>query len=56
MAEVEEVCDRVVFVHRGRVVAEGTPLAVSRQVLGSDALDAASMEEVFLKISRGGAA
>jgi len=56
MTEVEDVCDRVVFVHHGRVVAEGTPLAVSRQVLGSDALDAASMEEVFLKISREGAA
>ena len=56
MAEVEEMCDRVVFVHQGRVVAEGTPLAVSRQVLGSEALDAASMEEVFLKISREGVA
>jgi len=56
MTEVEEACDRVVFVHHGRVVAEGTPLAVSRQVLGSDALDTASMEEVFLKISREGAA
>jgi|SRR5262249_14070399 ABC-2 type transport system ATP-binding protein len=56
MGEVEDVCDRVVFVHHGCVVAEGTPLAVSRQVLGSDALDAASMEEVFLKISREGAA
>jgi len=56
MGEVEEACDRVIFVHHGRVVAEGTPLAVSRQVLGSDALDAASMEEVFLKISREGAA
>jgi ABC-2 type transport system ATP-binding protein len=54
MPEVEDVCDRVIFVHRGRVVAEGTPLAVSRQVLGSEALDTASMEEVFLKISRGG--
>jgi ABC-2 type transport system ATP-binding protein len=56
MPEVEDICDRVVFVHRGRVVAEGTPLAVSRQVLGSEALDTASMEEVFLKISRGGTA
>jgi ABC-2 type transport system ATP-binding protein len=54
MPEVEDVCDRVIFVHRGRVVAEGTPLAVSRQVLGSEALDTASMEEVFLRISRGG--
>lgn len=54
MAEVENLCDRVVFVHEGRVVAEGTPLAVSRQVLGSASLDAASMEQVFLKISREG--
>lgn len=56
MAEVEQLCDRVVFLHRGRLVAEGTPLAVSRRVLGSAALDAAAMEEVFLKIARDGAA
>ncbi len=56
MTEVEDVCDRVVFIHRGRAVADGTPLAVSRQVLGSDTLDAAAMQEVFLKISREGAA
>jgi ABC-2 type transport system ATP-binding protein len=54
MAEVEQVCDRVVFLNEGRVVAEGTPLEVSRRVLGSDSLDAAAMEEVFLKISREG--
>jgi ABC-2 type transport system ATP-binding protein len=56
MAEIEQVCDRVLFLHRGRVVAEGTPLEVSRRVLGSDSLDAAAMEEVFLKISREGLA
>jgi len=56
MSEVEEACDRVVFIHHGRVVADGTPLAVSRRILGSDTLDTASMEEVFLKISREGAA
>jgi ABC-2 type transport system ATP-binding protein len=55
MAEIEEVCDRVLFLHSGRIVAEGTPLEVSRRVLGSD-LDRAAMEEVFLKISRGGLA
>jgi ABC-2 type transport system ATP-binding protein len=53
MAEVEEVCDRVIFLHLGRVVAEGTPLEVSKQVLGSEDLDSAAMEEVFLRISRG---
>jgi ABC-2 type transport system ATP-binding protein len=56
MAEIEEVCDRVLFLHRGRIVAQGTPLEVSRRVLGSESLDAAAMEEVFLKISRGGLA
>ena len=56
MAEVEEVCDRVLFLHRGRIVAEGTPLDVSRRVLGSDSLDEAALHEVFLKISREGRA
>jgi len=56
MAEVEALCDRVIFLHHGRVVAEGTPLAVSRRVLSRADLDAASLEEVFLKISRGGGA
>jgi ABC-2 type transport system ATP-binding protein len=55
MAEVEEVCDRVIFLHLGRVVAEGTPLEVSKRVLGSDGLGAAAMEEVFIRISRGAA-
>jgi ABC-2 type transport system ATP-binding protein len=56
MVEVEEMCDRVLFLHRGHIVAEGSPLEVSRQVLGSTSLDEAAMEEVFLKIARGGAA
>jgi ABC-2 type transport system ATP-binding protein len=56
MAEVERMCDRVVFLHQGRVVADGSPLEVSRRILGSAALDEAAMEEVFLKIAREGAA
>jgi ABC-2 type transport system ATP-binding protein len=52
MGEVEEICDRVVFLHGGRVVAEGTPLEITRRVLASDALDAAALHEVFLKIAR----
>ncbi len=54
MGEVEALCDRVAFLHRGLVVAEGTPLEVSRRVLASEGLDAASLEEVFLKIAREG--
>jgi ABC-2 type transport system ATP-binding protein len=56
MQEVESMCDRVVFLHRGRVVAEGTPLEISRRVLASEALDAAALHEVFLKIAREGVA
>jgi ABC-2 type transport system ATP-binding protein len=56
MDEVERMCDRVVFLHRGTVVAEGSPLEVSRRILGTVALDEAAMEEVFLKIAREGAA
>jgi ABC-2 type transport system ATP-binding protein len=56
MQEVETLCDRVVFLHLGRVVAEGTPLEISRRVLASDGLDAAALREVFLKIAREGAA
>jgi ABC-2 type transport system ATP-binding protein len=55
MSEVEALCDRVVFLQRGRVVADGTPLEISRRVLASDALAAAALEQVFLKIARGGA-
>jgi ABC-2 type transport system ATP-binding protein len=54
MTEVEAMCDRVAFLHRGRVVACGTPLDVSREVLGSATLDAAALEEVFLKLAREG--
>jgi ABC-2 type transport system ATP-binding protein len=56
MHEVEEMCDRVAFLHLGRVVAEGTPLEISRRVLASETLDAAALHEVFLKIAREGAA
>ncbi len=54
MAEVEEVCDRVIFIHAGTVLAEGSPLAVTRQVLGSG-MEEAQLEEVFIKVAREGA-
>jgi len=28
MRDVEEVCDRVLFMHKGRIIAEGTPQQV----------------------------
>lgn len=48
MREVEAVCDRVVFLHRGRVIAEGTPA----QVIGQ--FQQRSLEEVFITVARSG--
>jgi ABC-2 type transport system ATP-binding protein len=46
MPEVEALCDRVLFLHEGRTVAEGTPAEVMRR------LESGSLEEVFIKIVR----
>ena len=48
MAEVERLCDRVVFMQSGRVVADGTPRGLLER-FGRDDLEA-----VFLDVVRGG--
>jgi ABC-2 type transport system ATP-binding protein len=48
MRDVQEVCDRVLFMHKGRIIAEGTP----QQVM--DRFKQKSLEEVFIRVARGG--
>jgi ABC-2 type transport system ATP-binding protein len=48
MRDVEEVCDRLLFLHKGRVIAEGTP----QQVI--DRFNQKSLEDVFISVARGG--
>lgn len=48
MPEVEEICDHIVFIHRGRVIARGAPAEVLRT------FESSSLEQVFIKIVRGG--
>jgi ABC-2 type transport system ATP-binding protein len=48
MRDVEEVCDRVVFMHRGRVLATGT----AAEILGH--FQEQSLESLFIRIARGG--
>jgi ABC-2 type transport system ATP-binding protein len=48
MQEVERLCDRVLFLSRGRAVATGTP----REVM--DRARQASLEDVFIRIARDG--
>ncbi|HEX9709417.1 MAG TPA: ABC transporter ATP-binding protein [Candidatus Thermoplasmatota archaeon] len=48
---VEEVCDRVAVMHRGRIVAEGS---VADLKMLTAAPEGASLEDVFLAITQGG--
>lgn len=48
MHEVESLCDRVIFIHRGRTIAEGSPDEV-RKIFSSS-----SLEQAFIKMVRGG--
>ncbi len=46
MKEMEEISDRIIFLHHGKVLAEGTP----QQVIGR--FGRTTLEEVFLKVAR----
>jgi ABC-2 type transport system ATP-binding protein len=46
MYEVEEVCDRVLFLSHGRILLEGDPRALPAQH------GAASLEELFIRVAR----
>ena len=48
MTEVERLCDRVVFLSRGRVVADGSPAEVAARFSRGD------LEGVFLHLAEGG--
>jgi ABC-2 type transport system ATP-binding protein len=46
MRDIEEVCDRIIFIHRGKVVTEGTPAEVVTR------FQRESLEDVFIQIAR----
>ncbi len=48
MQEVEEFCDRIVFLHEGKKLAEGTPQEVLRQ------FNSRSLNEFFIKVAGSG--
>ncbi len=48
MPEVEEMCDRIIFIHEGKLITEGTPAEVLR------AFESKTLDQVFIKIVRGG--
>ena len=48
MRDIEEVCDRVIFLHKGKIVCQGTPA----ELLARSSTN--SLEDVFIKIARDG--
>jgi len=48
MKEMEEMCDRVIFMDKGRIIAAGRPESIIKRFGGR------SLEEVFIKIARPG--
>jgi ABC-2 type transport system ATP-binding protein len=50
MQEVERLSDRILFLHKGRLIAEGPPGDVLRRFAR------ATLEEMFLDVARGGVA
>jgi ABC-2 type transport system ATP-binding protein len=51
MLEVERMCSRIVFMHHGRVIAEGSPIEITRAILKEERNEPA-LEEVFLRVVR----
>ncbi|HEY6418377.1 MAG TPA: ABC transporter ATP-binding protein [Candidatus Binataceae bacterium] len=49
MFEVERMCDRIVFLHRGRVIACGSPIEITQEIL-KEKRDEPALEEVFLRV------
>ena len=51
MEEAELLCDRISFLAGGRIVAEGTPLALRRSVARGRPLESINMETVFMELT-----
>jgi ABC-2 type transport system ATP-binding protein len=49
MAEVQRMCNRIIFLNRGRVIATGTPIELTRKILEEDR-DKPALDEVFIRI------
>jgi ABC-2 type transport system ATP-binding protein len=50
MLEVQRMCNRIIFLDHGKVIAFGTPIEVTRKILKEDR-DAPALDEVFIRIA-----
>jgi ABC-2 type transport system ATP-binding protein len=52
MPEVQRMCNQIIFLSRGRVIATGTPLELTRKILKENR-DTPALDEVFFRIAEG---
>jgi ABC-2 type transport system ATP-binding protein len=52
MHEVERMCDRIIFLNHGGIIATGTPIEVTRTILNEERSSPA-LAEVFIRIAEG---
>ena len=46
LQDIEVVCDRIIFLHKGSILAEGTATEIKQRFHGKD------LDEVFIKVAR----
>jgi ABC-2 type transport system ATP-binding protein len=46
MRDIEEVCDSILFLHQGKILASGTAEEIKDRFAGKD------LDEVFIKVAR----
>jgi ABC-2 type transport system ATP-binding protein len=51
MREAQRICDRIIFLDHGRVIANGTPIEVTRKILRENR-DEAALDEAFIRVAR----
>lgn len=51
MWEIEEVASNVIFINHGKIIAQGSPLELTKKVL-EDQGDSANLRDVFIHLSR----
>lgn len=51
MQEVERMCDRIIFLHHGKIVANGTPIDVTKKILKSNHTEP-DLEKVFIELAK----
>jgi len=49
MHEVQRICDRIIFLNHGSIIASGTPIEVTRRILQEDR-EVPALDEVFLRV------